>query len=99
MDQDFNERYQVDLQPKNIQFRSKNLVKGKPMPIHVNKPIVENIEDALKSKQGKSKAGGNQNYVQFYAPLNDQFNLENRDEYGDIAELPKFEVENIPGPL
>jgi hypothetical protein len=33
------------------------------MPIHVNKPIVENIEDALKSKQGKSKAGGNQNYV------------------------------------
>ena len=59
VDEDFNERYQIDLQPKNINFRAKNVVKGMPMKVHQNYGMVNNIEHAITAKGNKSKAGGN----------------------------------------
>ena len=65
------------------------------MKVHQNYGMVQNINNAITAKGNKSKAGGNQNYVQFFTPHEPNYTIGEKDHNGDPISLPRYEIENI----
>lgn len=63
------------------------------MKIHQNEKIVGRIESALSVKGGRGKGA----QCQFFRPLLEE-EAQHKDEFGDLAQLPKFTVENMQQP-
>ena len=64
--ENYNERYNSELNPKHINFRAKNVLTGSQMKIHKDEKMGESINAVLQAKSGKNKSTAN-NYCVFYS--------------------------------